>query len=152
MEAAALVFTPHSIIVTMGHAKRGLEQKAIIDHPAAVQWLLRYFAAHPPGKVKVFESSYSRFNRWLQRAVAGLGVEMDAVSTHGLRRGGATHLLGHMPLPEILLRGRWASERSAREYLRRGEVQQLRFSSKFPRSVWARVMALCNEGVEAWIK
>ena len=34
-----------------------------------------------------------------------------------------------MPLPDLLLYGRWLSERSAREYIRRGEVAVLRIRS-----------------------
>ena len=45
------------------------------------------------------------------------------VSTHTFRRSGASELsrMG-MPLQDILLYGRWSSERAAREYIRQGEV------------------------------
>eukprot|EP00974_Lingulodinium_polyedra_P069368 6717226-Lingulodinium_polyedra.AAC.1 len=72
-----------------------------------------------------------------------LGFAELHVTTHSLRRGGATHLLMlGADLGSIMLRGRWASERSAREYLRRGQLAVLRTNFNTP--LWEQVRAFAR--------
>ena len=64
---------------------------------------------------------------------------------HSLRRSGASELsrLG-VPLPDLLLYGRWLSERSAREYIRRGEVAVLRIRNGEDGPVPTRARLWCS--------
>ena len=67
--------------------------------------------------------SYGTFLRWLRLTACALGAGGLGILTHSFRRSGASELsrLG-VTLPDLLLYGSWLSERSAREYIRRGEV------------------------------
>eukprot|EP00959_Pyramimonas_sp_CCMP1952_P174663 3650271-Pyramimonas_sp.AAC.1 len=58
--------------------------------------------------------SHPRLQRWLQKAAGALGPGAVHWTPRGLRRGGAAELLARgIPLADILLFGRWLSERSA---------------------------------------
>ena len=66
---------------------------------------------------------------WLQRAMALLGLA-GPWTTHGLRRGCASELLARgMDLRDVMLFGRWLSERSCREYLRKGELSLVKMAA-----------------------
>eukprot|EP00959_Pyramimonas_sp_CCMP1952_P440387 9220337-Pyramimonas_sp.AAC.1 len=87
---------------------------------------------------RVCPVSCPRLQRWLQKAANALGFGTVHWTSHGLRRGGATELLSRgVPLADIMLFGRWLSERSAREYLRRGEVSLTRLRVDIAKSSWS---------------
>ena len=140
-----------SWIVILGRTKRGLEQRVILAEAGIFAWLSAY--AQYPHKLddRVCNCSYSRFQSWLRRAAGALGFGDVHWTSHGLRRGGATALLsaGH-PLPNIMLYGRWTTERSCREYLRRGEVAVLRMHASVDEATWQRVHALASVGAAAF--
>ena len=75
----------------------------------------------------VFDISYSSTLRWVKRLAMLLGCGDLGLTTHTFRRSGASELARQgVHLPDILLYGRWRTERSAREYIRQGEVGILR--------------------------
>lgn len=101
----------------LGQTKRGLEQKVIFCEPWVVVWLDGY--REPRGEVqpsdKVVPIAYHTLQKRLQQAAAAMGFASVHWTTHSLRRGGATAMLqAGTPLSDIMLRGRWLSERSAR--------------------------------------
>lgn len=55
-----------------------------------------------------------------------------------------------MPLSEILLYGRWLSERAARDYIRKGEVAVIRARQIISGSDWKRVTNWCALAPQAW--
>ena len=115
-------------VFRLGIAKRGQEQKALVQDPAAVKFLRDFTAWRGPvdDDAGYFGISYNQLQRWLQRSVALLGLDGHWTS-HGLRRGGATELVAlGTPPSTIALLGRWLSERSLRQYLRLGELALLR--------------------------
>lgn len=66
-----------------------------------------------------------RFRGVFKRACADLGLSPSYVP-HSLRHGGATHLhLSGVSIEDILLRGRWASTKSARRYVQSGRAMLL---------------------------
>jgi hypothetical protein len=72
-------------------------------------------------------------------------------TSHSLRRGGATELLRlGVSLPDIMLHGRWLSARSAREYLRRGDVAMLRFNEMISSEAFAAAHTLAGLGAYVW--
>lgn len=113
-----------SITLCLGQTKRGMEQKVVMRNPSVVQFTVEYLRRFPGQASDVFFTvSYSSFLRWVKRLSWLLGGDDMVVSTHTFRRSGASELsrLG-MPLSDILLYGRWSTERAAREYIRQGEV------------------------------
>ena len=54
-------------------------------------------------------------------------------------------------MPNILLFGRWASERAAREYIRRGEVGVMRARVQSQGSRLRRAELLSSLGARVWI-
>ena len=115
-------------VVVINIAKRGLEQKAIVSNPRMVLFLRGFmnWSALLGPEDRLFDFSYNTMQYWLKKVTNELGFPRNWTS-HGLRRGGATELMrNNIPLASIAVMGRWLSERSMREYLRRGEVAQLR--------------------------
>ena len=117
-----------SVTLCLGRTKRGLEEKVVLTHPGTVAWFSAYVVRHPvlPHK-RLFSCSYGRVLTWLKALSTAMGFGAWHLTTHSLRRSGATELARvGLPLADILLFGRWRSERSAREYIRRGQVAIVR--------------------------
>ena len=120
---------PDSVVLCLGQTKRGMEQKVVLRHPAVVRWVREYLQHFPPvtSHSKFFDVSYNSILRWVKKLAGLLGAGHLQLTTHSLRRSGASELSRQgIPLADILLFGRWLRERSAREYIRQGEVAVLR--------------------------
>lgn len=119
-----IIVQPDSITLCLGQTKRGMEQKVVMRNPSVVNFTIEFIRRFPGRRdVMFFTVSYSSFLRWVKRLSWLLGGDDMVVSTHTFRRSGASELsrMG-MPLADILLYGRWSTERAAREYIRQGEV------------------------------
>jgi integrase len=141
-----------SLVIVLNQTKRGVFQKVVITHPAVLTWF-RFCRAKYPKRAgdKVVTCSYSTFNKWMRRATAKLGFDTLHWTSHSLRRGGATELLRlGVSLPDIMLHGRWLSARSAREYLRRGDVAMLRFNEMISNEAFAAAHTLAGLGAYVW--
>ena len=155
-EALALVresiqLQGNQALLLLGDTKRGQEQTVVVRNPAVVRWLglaLERLARKP--RERVVGVSYGTLQRWLRAATVALG-QGGEWSTHSLRRGGATALLelGYPP-DAIQAYGRWLSARSAREYLRLGQVGLLRFRAAQAPAGWGRIRALAALGPAAF--
>ena len=76
-----------------------------------------------------------------------MGFEDTAFRTHSCRRGGATALaLARLSLQEIMMQGRWTSESSCKEYIKKGEVLLVRFLAGIPPVMMRRIELLANLG------
>jgi len=141
LKVGQLIFGASHVVIMLGATKRGLEDKVVVNAAPLVEWLLCYIKRMNLAADDVLiPISYNRLQRWLKKACAALGFEGQAWTSHSMRRGGATHLLTQdMPLSDIMLRGRWKTERSAREYLRRGELAITRLRNDIPASTWVRL-------------
>ena len=117
--------TSSGVVLCLGITKRGMEQKVLLTNATVRAWTQLYFVRFAPlsRKEKFFSLTYGAVLRWVKRLAALLGAESLGLTTHTFRRSGASELSrSGIPLADILLFGRWATERSAREYIRRGEV------------------------------
>lgn len=87
-----------------------------------VMCLLRDVVASAKSGKSLFPASTSTYRRLFKSACSDLGLSKSYVP-HSLRHGGATrqHLLGKS-MEDILLRGRWASTKSARRYIQSGRA------------------------------
>jgi len=157
-EALALCFRsfvriPTGFVVILGRSKRGIEQKIDIQEPSIVLWFeyyLRHCGLKKPSE-RMMPISYTKLQNWLRKAAAWLGFGHIHWTTHGLRRGAASHLsLMGVSFGDIMLRGRWLGERSAREYIRRGEASLLKAREDTSDAAWALSAKLAAIGPTAW--
>ena len=97
-------------------AKTGKNQSVVVTDPDVLALLRARVAATPKGAL-LFQSGASGFRALFKRVCAELGLSEKYVP-HSLRHGGATRLhLKGVPLEDIMMRGRWASSKSARTYI-----------------------------------
>jgi integrase len=145
----SMIFTSSGVVLILGLTKRGQEQKVLLENPSVVKWLLRFRKLFFEGDLTalVVPYSYTTFSRWLQKGCAAMGFAGTNWTSHGLRRGGASELLRlQVPIAVIMNHGRWLSERSCREYLRRGEVAVYRMRESIPISSWRKTKTLASLG------
>jgi integrase len=104
--------------------KTGPNQWVVVEHPIVKQLVRKLLTATKPGQ-RLFPFSSGTFRFHFKAACASLGLSPLYVP-HSLRHGGATraHLLKR-PMEDILLRGRWASTKSARKYIQAGPAMLL---------------------------
>lgn len=139
---------PTEWALALGATKRGLEQQVVLRHPRVLAWLRLYrkrFLGSPDSLM--CPVTYSRYGRQLQRAAEALGFRSIRWTSHGLRRGGATQLLREgVPLADVMMAGRWLSERRCREYFRRGEVCLTRLRADIEVRAWQRAARTQRNG------
>lgn len=113
------------------------------------QFLLRFPVEKPHDRV--ISISYSSALRWIRKLGDLLGANHLGLTTHSFRRSGASELARQgMPLSDILLYGRWLSERAARDYIRKGEVAIFRARQLLQPIDSRRISAWSNLGVACW--
>ena len=125
-----LVFTAprgDAVIIMLGRTKRGVDDKVELTNPVVVEALRLAAAAVRDDSARLFPFGYDAARKALQSYAAALGIDTPGLRTHSLRRGGATELYRKgVDLGTIIIFGRWASERSARLYIKGGEAALLR--------------------------
>ena len=145
-----------AVVLVLAVTKRGTEQKVVLHHPGVVEWMRRFahHRAHQPwarSSASWLHTSYYRVSKLIKRGAAELGFEDLGLSSHSFRRGGATELLrGGIDVSSICLFGRWASESSAREYLRKGEVFLTRCEGRFAPASWSRALQFAALGAASF--
>lgn len=130
-----------------------MDQKVFSSAPTIVEWLDCYasLVQDRAAQHRVVPCSYAVLQRRFQRAATFLGFGAIHWTTHSLRRGAATSMLQQrVPLADIMLRGRWLSERSAREYLRRVDVAIMRLRQDIEPLAWRWAGALAALGPMVW--
>ena len=142
-------FSSGVLTLCLGQTKRGTEQKVVIANGLLYQWLATYLARQmvTDFDLRVFPMSYSSVLRWMKRLGLLLGAQSIQLTTHSFRRSGASELSRRgVPIADICLFGRWLSERSARECIRKGEVAVLRSTALISQDVrndwskWCRLV------------
>ena len=126
--------------------------KAFVWDPALVRWATRYKLWRlrgPPGPF--CNVSYATVVKWLNKATAALGFPVGTWRKHSARRGAATALsLGGLSLQQVMERGRWLSEKSARLYIAKGNVALLRMRHSVSSRTWQRVLSVAKLGDAVW--
>ncbi|CAK0803605.1 unnamed protein product, partial [Prorocentrum cordatum] len=110
-----------SAIVALRNTKTGQRdgrlELVMIRSRVAVKLLVQHVQQLPPDEL-ILNIERGEFMRLFRRAVVALGLTDERVTLYSFRRGGATRdFLEHDSLELTLLRGRWASARSARIYV-----------------------------------
>jgi len=137
-----------SLVLELGSTKRGFEERVVLTNQGVIDWVRRYLACRRPQPHGRFAAiSYSRFTRLLRAVLLFLGFGAVHWRTHSLRRGGASALfeLGY-GFDSIRLYGRWASESSARLYIRAGANAVLRLRRDIPPVTWTMVRRIAALG------
>ena len=137
-----------AVILDLGNTKRGFEERVVLTNPGVVAWVLAYLRrrrVQPNGRFAAV--TYARFTRILRSAMAVFGLASVNWRTHCLRRGGATYLYeSGADLLAIRLYGRWASESSARLYIRSGANALLRLKRDLGDDFWRRMQTIASVG------
>ena len=78
----------------------------------------------------VWDGSSAYFRQCMDMALIALEIPPTSFRLYSLRRGGASHLIDHISMEALLLRGRWQSAKTARVYIEsaRAEVVRSAFS------------------------
>jgi integrase len=105
--------------------KTGPNQWVRVDNKDIEQLLLLMVDTTEGAQSKLFPFSANQYRSVFKAVCASLGLSSSYVP-HSLRHGGATrwHLLDKS-IEDILLRGRWASTKSARRYVQAGRAMLL---------------------------
>lgn len=120
-------------------AKTGRLQSVLFRGGDFVSLLERHLSGLPPSLDQpLFCFTYAQYLREFTNVLESLGLGEIGFRPHSLRHGGAVHdyLRGHA-ISDIIHRGRWASESSARTYLQTGRSMVLG-SQGLPQDVAAR--------------
>jgi integrase len=101
----------------IAQAKTGKNQTVTINDPH-IHTLLQVVINNRPISEKLFSFSSSAFVRTFDASTAALGLTSFHLVPHSCRHGGATydHING-LSIEQIMLRGRWKSNESARTYI-----------------------------------
>ena len=122
-----ITFDGHSFVLVLGVTKRGRDQRVVISEVVMVTWMARYLKEMriKPDQL-VFPLSYQTVMRWLRTMGAHFKLADAGFTSHSFRRGGATDLLTRNYAIDFIVNfGRWASERSCKDYLRCGRFFQI---------------------------
>lgn len=123
-------------------AKTGTNQSVTIES-SDVKGLLRPLLRSTAPASLLFPGGPALYRSVFKSCCASLGLSERYVP-HSLRHGGATRLhLRGVPLEDILLRGRWASHKSARTYVQSGRA--LLLSLQAPPSVSSAAAVLAAD-------
>lgn len=131
----------HGTALRLRQTKTGPNQWVQMHDPHVTALLAAVVKSTPGGdQARLFPVSADRYRRLFKQTCAALGLSSTYVP-HSLRHGGATrwHLLGHS-IEDILMRGRWASTKSARRYVQAGRAMLLTTHVPDRLAVLARVL------------
>ncbi len=128
--------------VAIRQAKTGRNQSAVVEREE-VKALLRPLLANTKPQSLLFPGGSAAYRRVFKETCAALGLSPKYVP-HSLRHGGATYLhLSGVPLENILMRGRWASHKSARTYVQSSKAMLM--SMRAPRAIAAAALVLARD-------
>ena len=148
-----VIITSAHVVLVLGVTKRGIEEKVVLTHPTVISWCKWFSSVRTSKKSndRWLSVSYTTFNKWVKLLPNLLGFDSLKLTTHSLRRSGASALLATgLPFSDVLLFGRWHTERAAREYIRRGEVAITKAKSQMDTTLWQRVLNWSAFAVTVW--
>lgn len=128
--------------VAIRRAKTGRNQSVVLLNDDVRELLRPLVQQTKPGAL-LFPGGSAGYRRVFKATCAELGLSARYVP-HSLRHGGATrlHLLG-VSLEDVMMRGRWASAKSARTYIQSSRAMLM--SVRVPRAAAASAMVLAQD-------
>jgi len=120
-----------NITLRLPKTKTGPNQSVAVDRPALARLLCECIEDMAPMD-RVFACTQAHFRQLMASALSALSVDPVEFpfTPHSLRHGGATHdtVVLKRPAVEVLNRGRWNSEKSAKRYKQRAAAVDLTHS------------------------
>ena len=112
--------------------KTGRNQSVTLRHPLAVSALQILMERAKGPNAPLFTISYAKLLAVLKATQLRMGVPPNSIVTpHCFRHGGASFwFTKSMPMQDIITRGRWVSDKSAKTYIQAGAA--LIFGSHLP--------------------
>jgi len=137
------------LVIRLTKTKTGPNKWVEVLQPE-VQTILRQLIKSIPSSAsqsqqRLFPFTGPQYRYQLKKACTALGFS-NLYVPHSLRHGGATryyHVL-KMPIEDVLFRGRWASNDSARRYIQSGIAILMSFKSDKQREIGLKIV---NEGI-----
>ena len=104
------------------HTKTGLNQSVTLRHPLAILVIQKLLEKAPTENSPLFSISYTNLLRTISHRQEKLGIApQNRVTPHCFRHGGASFwFIMSIPILDIIVRGRWANEKSAKTYIQAG--------------------------------
>lgn len=123
---------PARMHLRLRHTKTGPNKWVFVEDPSVVRLIRLLLDFTGPGRY-LLPYTTDRFRQLFKSACSQLGLSPKYVP-HSLRHGGATRdFMRGVSVEDIMLRGRWASSKSARTYIQSGPA--LLLSTKVPAEV-----------------
>ena len=109
------------VVIALHHTKtgqrHGQSELAVVRSETAVRLVKQHILPLALDEI-ILGVDRAEFYRLFRRVVCALHLEQERVTLYSFRRGGATHdFLEHGSMEMTLLKGRWATARSARVYV-----------------------------------
>ena len=152
LQRRQLVLGDSYIVLSLDRTKRGVNEKVVIRNHTVVRWM-QAFLVHSTARnhERLFPVSYSTVSKWLVRTSSWLGFGELRLTSHSMRRGGATELHRQgVSYMDIALYGRWAAEQSVRTYLREGDLALTHAEHRFAPDLWRRVSRIASFHDAVW--
>lgn len=141
-------------VLILRRTKRGapMSERVVLTNSRIVCYLRRFLVTENlKGEDLLCRTSYSRVARALAQGAAVLNISGMELRTHSFRRGGATALaMRGVAFADIMLIGRWASERSCKLYIQRGELLILKYHSTLSTNQSLLINKLATYGEHAF--
>ena len=145
--------SPRAVVLILRATKRSFDQRVVLANADVVAMVEGFakFRGRVPNSEPIAPLTYARFARILAKAVRLLRLPGTSWRSHSLRRGGATALMeAGWSFEAVKLYGRWASDTSAREYIRLGQTALSRMNHSVPVEQWRLYNLLASACVGAF--
>lgn len=110
-------------------AKTGKNQFVPLSDLTLLRRLKRFVNSLKPNSTTLFRFSYARLSAVFQDALSHFSLTRHGYRLHSLRHGGATfEWLHKTPLEDVMMKGRWESDKSCKRYLNAGKALLVRTS------------------------
>lgn len=140
-------------VLILRATKRGFDQRVVLGNSAVVATVRSFLdtTSYADGMAQLAPCTYAQFARAFNLGVRLLQLPGSSWRSHSLRRGGATSLMElGWAFSDVKLYGRWASESSAREYIRLGQSAVARLHNSMAPEMWRRCEILASGCCEAF--
>ena len=118
------------LVVYLDKSKTGQHQSVIISNPHLITLFKLFAAARCQDEQRFFYVSLHGYREALSSVLVSLNAGNLGLTPHSLRHGGATHdfITESRSFEQIVARGRWQQEKSARNYLQAAKAIVLNLS------------------------
>ena len=112
-----LTFATINLPDTKGEKRTGITDSVSVTDAPLIRLLARFIQIKQPGD-SIIERVPQAFRRCFRQLVDGLSLNNLLLKPYSMRRGGATSLFrATNSLDVVVLKGRWANQRTARIYV-----------------------------------